>query len=261
LRKVPIYGPGAGAASAGDPANPTYSVAISHEMAEANKKDFAENKEKKHMTPVNVATANSTAKLSPTLGKSSGLNLDTSFGLGSSPSTANNDTAVLRSLDPKNAALGDVYNGSNEEFARLDTKRNNDIEEVRDMLRQESVTGRRRAPTVSRLPQSSVPLVPAPIAPPPMNRQAPKVNYYEETNEYGPSTAGGMTAPPRSSSRDYGSNNPYVPSLQTGSQGLEHSRTTSPVMNRRPVQGNAFSRFPVAPSTTQNGHSGQHPGQ
>jgi small-conductance mechanosensitive channel len=261
LRKVPIYGPGAGGAGAGDPANPTYSVAISHEMAQANKKEFAENKEKMHIAPVGVASVKSTTNLSPTVAKSSALNLGTDSRSGSSPTTASKDAAVLRSLDPKSAALADVHNRSNDELARLDTKRNNDIEEVRDILRQESVTGRRRAPTVSRSAQSSVPFVSVPIAPPPTNRPAPKVNYYEEMSEYRPATAGSMTAPPRGSSRDYGSNNPYVPPLQTGNQSEGHSRTASPVTNRLPVPGNAFSRFPVAPNNTQNGYAAQNPGQ
>jgi small-conductance mechanosensitive channel len=52
LRKVPIYGPGAGSAPAGDPANPTYSVAITDDQAAANKKGFADAKDKKRMVPV-----------------------------------------------------------------------------------------------------------------------------------------------------------------------------------------------------------------
>ena len=40
LRRVPIYGPGAGGAPAGDKANPTYSVAISDTTAKINAKDF-----------------------------------------------------------------------------------------------------------------------------------------------------------------------------------------------------------------------------
>ena len=261
LRKVPIYGPGAGAAGAGDPANPTYSVAISHEMAEANKKEFTDNKEKNHMAPVSVAPVKSITSLSPTVAKSSALGLGLYSDNGAPTTAAARDAIVLRSLDPKSAAVADVHDASSDELARLETKRNDDVEEVRNILRQESVTGRRRAPSMSTSAQSSVSLVPAPTAPPPLTKPASKVNYYEETSEYRPPTTGSMTAPPRGSSRDYGSNNPYVTPLQTGNQNQGHSRTASLVTNRRPVPGNAFSRFPVAPNSTQNGHGVQNPGQ
>jgi hypothetical protein len=261
LRKVPIYAPGAGDAGAGDPANPTYSVAISHEIAEANKKEFAENKKKQHMAPIVTAPAKSITNLLPTVDKSSGLNLDTNPGNTSSIATAAKDASVLRSLDPKSAALANVHEESHEDFARLDAKRNNDIEEVRDMLRQGSTTGRRRVPTVSREAAPSVPLIPPPAASSATNNPAPKVNYFEETNGYRPPTVGSTTAPTRTSSRDYSSNNPYLPPLQTGNQNQGHSGTASPDTNRRPVPGNAFSRFPVAPNSTQNGYGGQTTGQ
>jgi len=261
LRKVPIYGPGAGAAAAGDPANPTYSVAISHEMAEANKKEFSENKEKKHMPPIGAAPVKSIVNLSPTIAKSSAVNLGITSEQGSSITTAAKDSTLLGSLDPMSAALADVRGGPSDVATRLDTQRNSDIEEVRDTLREESVTGRRRGPTVSRSPQSSVPFVSAPIAPPPNTTPASKVNYYEETSAYRPSAAANMTAPPRGSSRDYGANNPYVPQLQTGNQSQGLSGRASPVPNRRPVPSNASSRFPVAPNTPQNDYGGQAPGQ
>ena len=262
LRKVPIYGPGAGGAGAGDPANPTYSVAISHEIAEANKKGFAETKAKTHMAPVSVPSVKSTTSLSPTTAKSSAVNLGPHQVNGTSTTTAAKDATVLKSLDPKSAALADVHDASIDELARLDTKRNNDIEEVRDILRQKSVTGRRRGPSLSVSAQAPVSFAPAPNATRPLNKPAPKVNYYEETSGYRPSTAGSMTAPSRASSRDYGSNNPYMPPLQTGHQTQGHSRTASPTTNRRPVPGNAFSRFPVAPNSTQNAYGGgQSPGQ
>jgi small-conductance mechanosensitive channel len=261
LRKVPIYGPGAGGACAGDPANPTYSVAIPHEVAEANKKEFAENKEKKHMAHAGVMPVNSTAAPSITDAKSSGLNRSATSGGVSSPTTANKDAEVLRSLDPKSTALADIQDESYDWVSRPDVKRNSDIEEVRDILRQESAAGRRRAPTVAKPSQSPFPLIPPPQAAPPVGRSAPNVNYYEETSENRPSTAGSMDAAPRVSSRDYGSNNRYVPSLQTGGQSRGHSQTASPVTNRRPVPATAFSRFPVAPNTTQKDYGGQNQSQ
>ena len=209
------------------------------------------------MLPVGAAPVKSITNLSPTIAKSSALNLGFTSEQASSITTAAKDSTVLRSLDPMSAAVADIRDGPSEELARLDAQRNNDIEEVRDILREESVTGRRRAPTVLRSPQSSVPFISAPIPPPPNTTPAPKVNYFEETTAYRPSAASKMTAPPRSSSRDYGANNPYVPQLQTGNQGQVLSGRESPVSNRRMVSSSASSRFPVAPNTTQNGNGGQ----
>ena len=52
LRKVPIYGPGAGLAPAGDKANPTYSVTINDDQARQNANTFNDDKDKKRMVPL-----------------------------------------------------------------------------------------------------------------------------------------------------------------------------------------------------------------
>lgn len=51
IRRVPIYGPGAGDAALGSSNAPTYSVAIPAEVAQANKDEFAAKKEAKRLVP------------------------------------------------------------------------------------------------------------------------------------------------------------------------------------------------------------------
>lgn len=51
IRKVPIYGPGGGDAVLGDVTRPSYSVAISHEQAQASKEEWSKGKEGKRMVP------------------------------------------------------------------------------------------------------------------------------------------------------------------------------------------------------------------
>ncbi|RMZ89053.1 hypothetical protein DV736_g3728, partial [Chaetothyriales sp. CBS 134916] len=61
LRKIPLYGPGAGGAPAGDKANPSYSVAITDTQAQANAKQFDHEKAKKRMDYQPTQDSSSTA--------------------------------------------------------------------------------------------------------------------------------------------------------------------------------------------------------
>jgi hypothetical protein len=53
LRKVPICGPGGGGAPLGDPANPTYSVSVSDEIASAAREKAAKDADAARLHPVN----------------------------------------------------------------------------------------------------------------------------------------------------------------------------------------------------------------
>ncbi|KAF1812813.1 hypothetical protein P152DRAFT_396145 [Eremomyces bilateralis CBS 781.70] len=61
LRKVPIYGPGGGGLSLGDAGNPSYSVAITPDTAEQNKKTAADTMDAKRMVPANPKPDDSTS--------------------------------------------------------------------------------------------------------------------------------------------------------------------------------------------------------
>jgi hypothetical protein len=56
MKKIPIYNPGGGNEALGAPGNPTYSVAVSDEVAAANRDEAAKKKEEKRMVPSPDAT-------------------------------------------------------------------------------------------------------------------------------------------------------------------------------------------------------------
>lgn len=285
LRKVPIYGPGAGGAPAGDPANPTYSVAISNQMAEDNKKVFADKKDAKRLVPLSATLPEQMSKLSPKASKSSAFHPNITPSNAASTAFSAHDNSLAEALHTRTTALATVRDEADEDFTEHDHKRNQDIEEVRDILRQGSMSGRRRAPSnppyapfPAQKPLPSQPQPPTITPPPPASKQAPRVQYYDDTTEYNrPSTPGGTTSQPDDpSSSAHGNSNPYIPPLRTGDQyqqqqyqpqyqprsqsqspSQSQSRARSTSTTRRPVPGNAFSRFPVAPNSTQNPSSSQ----
>lgn len=78
VRKVPIYGPGGGDAALGDVGKPSYSVSISHEQAQANRDEYANNKESSRMVPTSEM-----GKVSEeSAGKASGSDIHDKFSMG-----------------------------------------------------------------------------------------------------------------------------------------------------------------------------------
>jgi len=57
LRKIPIFGPGGGGAPLGDPANPSYSVAVSDDVAAAAREKAAKDADAARMSPLNPANS------------------------------------------------------------------------------------------------------------------------------------------------------------------------------------------------------------
>ncbi|KAI9681825.1 MAG: hypothetical protein M1829_000570 [Trizodia sp. TS-e1964] len=165
LRRVPIYGPGAGDAVLGDMAKPTYSVAVTDAQATANREEFAAKKEAKRLIPSKKAIK--IPKIEPpssggtrSLGNHFIASSDDQSGIleDTRPSTraASEKTAVdaLNSRDPLAESNGDdwdVYredgelNNREHESAEAHD-RNSNIEEVRVALRRVSTRGRRKQP-------------------------------------------------------------------------------------------------------------------
>lgn len=69
LRKVPIYPPGGGGLALGDPGNPTYSVAVSDEMAAAAREKFASAENERRLFPVRPPSPTPTPETDTTLHK------------------------------------------------------------------------------------------------------------------------------------------------------------------------------------------------
>jgi hypothetical protein len=204
LRKVPIYAPGGGCAPAGDKANPTYSVAISDAQAQKNAGDFNDDKDKKRMVPlINRDGSNST------FGKSTSV--DVLSKVSSGGSTAN-EAAALQELNKRNLAA-DPARDEEEREQTIERKRSNDIEEVRGMLRRESTTGRRRAPSGTLSPQSAsrfgartIPTIPDASPMEPVGGSgagaAPRVSYFEDS-AYRPAPLAPVPAQPQPALQQY----------------------------------------------------------
>ncbi|EDN05027.1 serine/threonine-protein kinase [Histoplasma capsulatum] len=103
-RKIPIYGPGGGDAALGDVTRPSYSVAISHEQAQANKDEWAKGKEEARMIP--------TSEMDDYLARTG--KLDGSEALSPAAATAVVDGGSL------NATL--LYRGASTRSAKKDTE-------------------------------------------------------------------------------------------------------------------------------------------
>jgi hypothetical protein len=140
LRKVPIYNPGGGNTPLGDPGNPSYTVAVSDDLAQAGREKAAKTKEQKRLVP-------SKPKDSGNDGISSGV--DTGV-LGSRGETKAADE--LNSRRPTDDAGRDGWGRSGEtatlgsrEESPPDHTRSENIDNLRHgLLKRESTRGRRR---------------------------------------------------------------------------------------------------------------------
>ena len=220
LRKVPIYGPAGGDAALGEIGKPTYSVAVSNEEAAANRKEFLNNKDKKRMVPLDdpepdIADVQSPA--SATLGMSSSVDYIAPLGSTSSKRSRLPEAALVETLNSRRPAVDPAHDDANDyygnqetvnELTKAERRRSNDIEEVRDLLRKESLTGRRRALAPSGgNPLARQPTIQEAITPPARSQSRPgaqRINY----PDHQPSEQLNMTGSPQSSV--YQNNNPFV---------------------------------------------------
>ncbi len=143
LRKVPIYCPGGGGLPLGDPGNPSYSVAVSDEIAAAARDKAAKNKEGKRL----VASK-------PAVSPSSSGSKDSKNRLGG-PTSPNTETQAADALNFRrptdDESNNDWFSGkddgamSESRDESLDRVRSDDIENLREsLLKRESTRGRRR---------------------------------------------------------------------------------------------------------------------
>jgi hypothetical protein len=143
LRKVPIYCPGGGGLPLGDPGNPSYSVAVSNEIAAAARDKAAKNKEEKRLVPTK-----------PAISPSSRGSTHTRKPLGN-PTGPNAEARAADSLNARrptdDEANNDWFSGKDDgtipesRDESLDRRRSNDIENLREsLLKRESTRGRRR---------------------------------------------------------------------------------------------------------------------
>ncbi len=190
LRKIPIYGPGAGDAALGDVSKPTYSVAVTDAAAAANRDVFAAKKEAKRLVPSKKPDE---PKTEDDNGKSTGSNpfennKGTLRGRTDTRTTAAtiSETAAIETLNTRPPAVDparddwahcrDDSNSSNSTLGdrtSSEARRGNDIEEVRGLLKRESTRGRRK-------PVQTAPAVPgvATIVEPATRANAANVEHH-----------------------------------------------------------------------------------
>ncbi len=185
LRKIPIFAPGGEAPGLGDPANPSYSVAISDEEAKRNKESFAEQQDKARLVP-RLSGNKTEASLSKTETASATDYLGTSTGM------EGRENAAVDNLVKRNVSVDPEETVDRERGLALDPQRSSDVAEVRDILRRESTKGRRRAARHSGLSMQAsadtyagsrtIPTFPAPSPQVPVEpSQADRVSYFEDT--------------------------------------------------------------------------------
>ncbi|PGH27357.1 hypothetical protein AJ80_00835 [Polytolypa hystricis UAMH7299] len=261
IRKVPIYGPGGGDAGLGSSSNPSYSVAVSHEQAQAGKSEHDESKEKIRMVP----TDDMDIVLAELNGKSTATNFNNGQsaeglqyrGQGSTQTSAMaaaatvpNETAFAGILTSRPPAMDKARMDESDVLCPQDMQNIKAMHGDSADLGREPSTGRRTsAITSAGLVSPNTPVIEEPPSTQHQHQhqhQQPVADYHEYMSPY--ITTGSSTG--RES--PYQSNNPYAPSLPQLPAG--YAPGTSPVSSpppgpssqsppsHRPAPGNSFQQ-------------------
>ncbi|KAF3192392.1 hypothetical protein TWF106_001531 [Orbilia oligospora] len=206
LRKIPIYGPGAGDPGLGEGANAQYFVTIDPTEAQRRKEQAAKDKEaKRFKTEEEIEAEEATKEASSSTPGSVPLAGPTI--LTTSPSQTN----LNMQTDPRDdTLLGDDASL----ISRTRSTRRNDLNQVRDILRMQSTTGRRRrngslstqggvSPIVrtttgfqSLAPSQSRDNFRRPSIPSPISQLPPQQQFYQSYAQPGSSYHGQPPQPP-----------------------------------------------------------------
>lgn len=188
LRAVPIYAPGGGTDAAGSAANPNYGVTITDSEAKEAAEAAALEREKARMFPVKP-TGDTKDSLQPT-------SSNTSAGMATAGMTAH-DAKIINELNARDpAASGTVHDDDSSTLGdggrpSIDQQ---DLSEVRNVMRRASTVGKRRPGPNAELArfQSST------------SQQAPSVPTINEPGELDYTSYGHTQNYPESSSRTFG---------------------------------------------------------
>jgi hypothetical protein len=138
LRKVRIYCPGGGNTPLGDPGNPTYSVAVSDEMAAAAREKAAKTKEEKRLIP---------SKPAPSPSDEAEKNSKDPFACPLGTVAETTAAGALNARSPTDDEAHNDWDNSKEDSRNEapDRGRSKEIENLRKgLLKRESTRGRRR---------------------------------------------------------------------------------------------------------------------
>jgi small-conductance mechanosensitive channel len=137
LRKIPIFAPGGGGAGLGDPANPSYSVTVTDEMAAAARKKFEEEKEANRLVP--SKKQEDEVKGDESSGKSTAVDLGPAREVAAAAALNHRNPGDDRGHDEKSMAA------LKQEDSNDSRRRSSEIESLREVLvRRQSTRGRRR---------------------------------------------------------------------------------------------------------------------
>ena len=169
LRKVPIYAPGGGNSTLGSADQPTYSVAVNNEQAEAARVAFAAAKDAKRLKPSNPSVQPTTElDVGNNGAASTSVETDSSH-LPSSKVRARSgtlaslaETNALASLTARAPAMDSAHDWQDRDGStpvstftpytsqnpnsviRADSQRTRDLDQIYKLMRNESTTGKRR---------------------------------------------------------------------------------------------------------------------
>lgn len=240
VRKVPIYGPGGGDAGLGDAANPTYSVAIGQEQAQANKDKFAEDKEKARMVP----TGEAEKEAPPTEKDSKATGSDTTpsgSGLTYRGSTGPvNETAYAGALNARPPAM---------DRSQTDQSVMRHAESDENPLLRAPSTGKRFPGTAPGIVSPNTPATEIPSMSPTIRQP---VEYHEYATQFNQPSGSGRESP-------YQTNNPYArrSPTPTQQQGLTPGYQSPPP--HAPSPAASQGSIPRRPAPSPTGHSQQAP--
>ncbi|KAK4570300.1 hypothetical protein LTR86_002380 [Recurvomyces mirabilis] len=219
LKAVPIYGPGGGSDASGSAANPSYSVAVSDQAAKDSVAAAAATRTKARLYPKKTDDAE---KLSPV---SSGRS-------GAAGLTAH-DTKVVGDLTSRNpaydASRDQAWTSGREDESTLGEtsfEREQDLNEVRGLLRRESTRGKRKPSTEGqRMQYSGIPTINEPNTTSYADYGYQSTGYSSTPTAYRPTLA----SVPSQSAVSTTSVPPQLPQLSTATSPI----ATSPVEMRQ----------------------------
>ena len=259
LRKVPIYAPGGGGSPLGDPSNPSYSVAVGPEVADAARDKAAAAKEAKRMVPTKQPEETKSPVIKSPLSQTTSNDFGLRFGSlnsrtgGTGPlAPSSSEQNAIDSLNARDPTAD--FHGPRKRSASS-VSRNGpvtaELDEVRGIMQSESDRGRRKAgeTTTTLSPTASG----AAAQPQQLNLTTTSSSRQQpgEYHDYAPPPASNTAASPPSRTTSQSSNNPYYnrsQAYQTGSPVATRPSVHIPQgqgqASRRPVQGNAYGGGP-----------------
>lgn len=166
LRTVPIYCPGGGGEVLGTAGNPNFSVAISDLIAKENIKAAADKKEGKRLVPTQPVSSSPVEARAEIHAQEARAEADLN---------ARNPAVDL--------ARDEAWTSSRDDASTLGRSSidNQDLEEMRGLLRRESTKGKRKAGMEARLAQPGIPTILEPSYPPSIGQVSP---YAEPSTAY-----------------------------------------------------------------------------